>query len=80
MRHHRRVLNFRFLVMLVVVSLAAAGCGDRATTGNATIDYRNHYDAAYEAVAAAQIAKAIAYSEALLQETSDPEVKAFARG
>ena len=78
MRHHRRVLKLRIVLsLLVVAALAATGCGG-STTGNAIIDSRNEIDAAYEAVAAAQIAQAVAYSEAILKTTSDPEIKKFA--
>lgn len=79
MRHHRRVLNPRiFLSLLVVAALAMTGCGESSTTGNAIIDSRNKIDAAYEAVAGLQIAQGVAYSEAILKTTSDPEIKKFA--
>lgn len=57
--------------------MAMAGCGG-STTGNPTVDSRNQIDAAYEAVAAAQIDQAVAYSNAILKTTSDPEIKKFA--
>ncbi|MBJ7354684.1 MAG: hypothetical protein JHC98_07655 [Thermoleophilaceae bacterium] len=72
------MLNPRiFLSLLVVATLAMTGCGG-STTGNAVIDSRNEIDAAYEAVAAAQIATAVDYSNAILKTTSDPEIKKFA--
>lgn len=79
MRHYRRVNKAKsFLVLLAVAALAATGCGDTSSTGNAEVDRRNQIDSAYEAVAAAQIANAVAYSNAILKTTSDPEIKQFA--
>jgi uncharacterized protein (DUF305 family) len=79
MRHDWRVLKLRIVLsLLVVAALAMAGCGG-STTGNAVIDSRNEIDAAYEAVAVAQIAQAVAYSEAILKTTKDPEIKNFAQ-
>ncbi|MGH2959873.1 MAG: hypothetical protein ACRDKE_09725 [Solirubrobacterales bacterium] len=66
-----------FLVLLAVAALAVSGCGG-TSTGNPEVDARNQLDTAYEAIAAAQIAQAVAYSEAILKSTSDPEIKQFA--
>jgi uncharacterized protein (DUF305 family) len=78
MRHHRRVKKAStFLVLLVVASLAATGCGG-TSTGNPEVDRRNQLDAAYEAVAAAQIEVATDYSNAILKTTKDPEIEKFA--
>lgn len=78
MRHYRRVKKARtFLILLAVAALAATGCGG-TSTGNPEVDARNQLDSAYEAIAAAQIAQAVAYSEAILKTTSDPEIKKFA--
>lgn len=78
MRHYRRVKKAKlFLVLLAVAAVTATGCGDGGT-GNAIIDQRNKIDAAYEAVAVAQFAQAVAYSNAILKTTSDPEIKKFA--
>jgi uncharacterized protein (DUF305 family) len=72
------VLKLRtVLSLLVVATLGLAGCSG-STTGNPTIDSRNEIDAAYEAVAVAQIAQAVAYSNAILKTSSDPKVKQFA--
>jgi predicted outer membrane protein len=80
MRHHRRVLKVKFIcVGLAVVALTAAGCGEATETGNATIDARSKTDAAYEAVASVQVANALAYSNAILKTTTDPQIKSFAQ-
>lgn len=79
MRHHWRVLKPRIVLsLLVVASLAVAGCGE-STTGNPLVDKRNEIDAAYEAVAGAQIAQAVAYSESILTTTADRRIKKFAQ-
>jgi uncharacterized protein (DUF305 family) len=79
MRHHRRVLKPRIvLTLLAVAALTVTGCGS-GSTGNALIDSRNEIDAAYEAVIAPQIAQAVAYSNAIMKSTSDPEIKKFAQ-
>lgn len=78
MRHHRRVKKARtFLALLVVASLAATGCGDSSSTEEPKADTAQ-LNAAYEAVAAAQFANAIGYSDAILKATSDPDIKSFA--
>lgn len=79
MRHDWRVNTARtILVLLAVAALAVTGCGDSTTTGNPEVDRRNKLDSAYEAVAAAQIANAVGYSNAILRTTAEPEIKAFA--
>jgi hypothetical protein len=78
MRHHRRVSKARtVLVLLAVASLATTGCGDSSTTDAPKVDSAQ-LNAAYEAVAAAQFANAIGYSDAILKATSDVEIKSFA--
>jgi hypothetical protein len=78
MRHDRRVQNLKSLsVVLVVVALTLAGCGG-STKRDATTDSHSELDAAYGAVVGAQIAQAVAYSEAILKTTSDPAIKKFA--
>jgi uncharacterized protein (DUF305 family) len=80
MRHHRRVLKVKsILVALAVVALTTAGCGQATETGNASIDARSKTDTAYEAVASVQVANALAYSNAILKTTKDPQIKSFAQ-
>jgi hypothetical protein len=79
MRHHRRVRKARtFLALLVVAALAATGCGDSTSTEAPEPD-RSQIDAAYGAVATAQFANAVGYSDAILKTTTDPEIKKFAQ-
>jgi hypothetical protein len=81
MRHHRRVLKVKHLAVLVVLaSLAMAGCSSEgSTTGSEELDARSQVDAAYEAVASVQIANALIYSKAILASTKDPQIKKFAQ-
>lgn len=78
MRHYRRVNKARtFLVLLVVAALATTGCGDSSSSEGSEPD-RAQLDSAYEAVAAAQFANAVGYSNAVLKTTTDPAIKTFA--
>lgn len=66
-----------FLALLVVAALAATGCGDSTSTEKPKVNSAQ-LDRAYKTVAATQFANADGYSSAILNTTTDAEIRKFA--
>lgn len=79
MRQNPRVrFSKPLLPLLAIAVLALAGCGDTSSTGNPEVDQRSANDAAYEAIAAAQIENAENYSNAILSTTTNEQIRSLA--
>jgi uncharacterized protein (DUF305 family) len=79
---HRSIKSL--LLVLVAVATAAlcvAGCGaeDHQTLDDDVVNSRNQIDSAYETIIAEQNEIAVNYSNAILKETDDADVKVLAQ-